>query len=176
MAFISLPELQDVDTWTRRVLIAGKAATGVISDTARIMSVRPDIMKITNDMARALLVEDTELDHKTKEWIAIFVSLKNGCAACVDEHMRIAKLLGIPEEEIEKVVAGAKTADFPEKERMLLNFCLKITKESYRVVREDLDALRDAGYSDSQLLETSAIVGYFNYINTITNSMGSGRR
>jgi hypothetical protein len=30
-------------------------------------------------------------------------------------------------------------------------------------------------YSDSQLLEAVAIVGYFNYINTIVNCMGSGK-
>ncbi len=175
MAFISLPEIKDVDDYTRRVFVASKAITGEISDTARILAVRTDIMKMTNVMVSTLLVEETELDHRTKEWIAIFVSLKNGCAVCVDEHKRIAKLLGITEEQIQKAVAEIKTADFPEKLKMLIQFCITITKDSYKVVREDLDVLRDAGYTDSQLLEASAIVGYFNYINTITNSMGAGR-
>jgi uncharacterized peroxidase-related enzyme len=176
MAFIALPDIKDVDDYTRRVFVASKAITGEISDTARILATRQDIMKMTNVMIRTLLVEETELDHPTKEWIAIFVSLKNGCAVCVDEHKRIAKLLGITEEQIDKALADAKTADFPEKRRMLLNFCLKITRDSYKVGREDLDALRDVGYTDSQLLEAAAIVGYFNYINTIANSMGSGRQ
>lgn len=176
MAYISLPDIRDVDDYTRRVFIASKAITGEISETARIMAVRPDIMKTTNAMIKTLLVEDTELERPTKEWIAIFVSLKNGCAVCVDEHKRIAKLIGITEEEIERVVSDARTADFPEKERALLNFCLKIARDSYKVQREDLDALRDVGYTDSQLLEAAAIVGYFNYINTITNAMGAGRQ
>ena len=52
---------------------------------------------------------------------------------------------------------------------------MKSAKNSYKVVREDLDFLREVGYSNSQILEAVAIVGYFNYINTITNTMGSGK-
>ena len=175
MAFISLPDMKDVDDYTRRVFIANKAITGEISDTARILAIRQDIMKMTNVMIKTLLTSETELDYKTKEWIAILVSLKNGCEICVDEHKRIAKMFGITEEAIDKTVANLRSADFPENQRMLIQFCIKIAKDSYKVVHEELDALREAGYADSQLLEAAAIVGYFNYINTITNAMGAGR-
>jgi uncharacterized peroxidase-related enzyme len=175
MAFISLPDINAVDDYTRRVFIASKAITGEIGDTARILAIRQDIMKMTNVMIKTLLTSETELDYKTKEWIAILVSLKNGCEICVDEHKRIAKMLDITEEEINNAVANLRSADFPEKQRMLIQFCVKIAKDSYKVVREELDALRDVGYVDSQLLEAAAIVGYFNYINTITNAMGAGR-
>jgi len=136
MAFISLPDIKDVDNYTRRVFLASRAITGEIGDTVRILAIRQDIMKMTNNIIQTLLTAETELDHKTKEWIAIFVSLKNGCSICVDEHKRIAKMLGITEEEIEKTVAGLNTVNFPENKRMLIQFCIKITKElidAYRI-------------------------------------------
>jgi len=42
-------------------------------------------------------------------------------------------------------------------------------------MKKDFDMLRSAGYSDSQILEAVAIVGYFNYINTVVNAMGAGK-
>jgi alkylhydroperoxidase family enzyme len=42
-------------------------------------------------------------------------------------------------------------------------------------MRDDLETVRAAGYTDSQILEAVAIVGYFNYINTISNSLGAGK-
>jgi hypothetical protein len=57
-----------------------------------------------------------------------------------------------------------------------MEFCVKSAgKENYKITQKDIDALRDAGYSDSQILEATAIVAYFNYINTISNSLGAGK-
>jgi len=42
-------------------------------------------------------------------------------------------------------------------------------------MQKDIDEVRAAGYSDFQILEAVAIVGYFNYINTISNSLGAGK-
>jgi len=66
--------------------------------------------------------------------------------------------------------------DLPDNERTLMAFCLKASgKESYRVGPSDITAVKAAGYSDAQILEAVAVVGYFNYINTISNALGAGK-
>ena len=37
-----------------------------------------------------------------------------------------------------------------------------------------IDALKDMGYSDVQIVEAVAITGYFNYINTLSNVFALG--
>ena len=162
MAFIELPDMEGVDESIKKQFDKAKATTGEVGETVRILAIRPDILEMTNKMVKTLLISQTELDQQTKEWLAILISVENGCAMCVGEHTRIAKMLGINEEEIESVLNSIENADLPEKQKKLLQFCMKSAKNSYKVVQKDLESLKEVGYSDSQILEAVAIVGYFN--------------
>lgn len=175
MAYIALPEIDGVDESIKKHFEAIKQVTGEVGETVRILALRPDILDATNTIVRTLLLSQTELDYETKEIIAILVSLENGCSMCVGEHERLAGVLGIPEEKINEAKQGLESLDSPEEKKSLLRFCVKSAKESHKTTQADIDALKEMGYSDSQLLEAVAIVGYFNYINTIVNSMGSGK-
>ncbi len=172
MAFIELPDMETVDEPIKKQFEKVKEFTGEVGEMVRILAIRPDILDMTNHMVKTLLFSQSDLDINTKEYIAIVVSLENGCTMCVGEHERIAKLLGIPEELIDRIKEGFEDADLQEGQKQLLRFCIKAAKQSYKVTPEEVEALRKAGYTDSQLLEAVTLVGYFNYINTISNAMG----
>ncbi len=174
MAYIKLPNVDEVDENTKKEFERYKAHTGTLSDLIRILATRSDIMDMTNYMIKTLLISPTELDKRVKEYIAIVVSLENGCSVCVGEHERIAKMLGMSTEEIDQLKEGFEKASLDDSIIRLLQFCVKCSKESYKVVQRDFDELRKAGYSDSQLLETVAMVGYYNFVNTVSNAMGAG--
>ena len=40
---------------------------------------------------------------------------------------------------------------------------------------EDIDALKEMGWSDVQIIEAIAITSYFNYINTLSDVFGLGQ-
>ncbi len=176
MAYIKIPEFDEMDDSVRKQLEAAQKKMGQVSEIARILALRPDIYEVTTSLFRTLMINRTELDHTTKERIAILVSKANSCHMCVGEHQRIARMLGMSEQQVNQVLAGIEHMDIDENEKILLEFCLKCAgKENYKIIQKDIDTLRHAGYSDSQILEVVAIVGYFNYINTISNSLGAGK-
>ena len=176
MAYIDLPDMSEVNESVRVQLEAVEKKNGQVGEIARILSLRPDIYNVTTMMLKTLLVSRTELSTTAKESIAILVSKLNSCEMCVGEHQRIARMLGMTEKQIDEVLAGIEHMDIPDNERALMEFCVKSAgKENYKITQKDIDTLRDAGYSDSQILEATAIVGYFNYINTISNSLGAGK-
>ncbi len=62
-----------------------------------------------------------------------------------------------------------------EKEKALLNFCIRAAqKDNYKIMKENIDTLKEMGWSDVQIIEAVAITGYFNYINTLSNVFGLG--
>jgi AhpD family alkylhydroperoxidase len=61
-----------------------------------------------------LLINETELAHNIKESIAILVSLENGCSICVGGHQRIAKILGVDEEQMREALNGVESMNIPE--------------------------------------------------------------
>ncbi|RLB82231.1 MAG: carboxymuconolactone decarboxylase family protein, partial [Deltaproteobacteria bacterium] len=173
---IRVPEMNEIDQGIREQLEAVKQKTGEVGEIAKMLALRPDIYNATTAIFVTLMVRKTELDPHTKERIAILVSKENGCDMCVGEHERIARMLGMPQEQIDETLAGVDKMNIADKERVLLQFCIKSAgKENYKIVQGDIDKLRAAGYSDSQILEAVAIVGYFNYINTISNALGAGK-
>ena len=107
--------------------------------------------------------------------IALLISKENGCKMCVDVHKSIAKMLGLSEEKIQEILLGVDSMNNSNKDKALLSFSIKASgKDNYKILKEEIDALKEMGWSDVQIIEAVAITGYFNYINTLSNVFGLG--
>jgi len=85
-------------------------------------------------------------------------------------------MLGMSESQVEEVLDGVDSIQCEESEKALLKFCIRASqKDSYKMMQEDIDAIKAVGYSEAQILEAVAITGYFNYINTLSNVFGLGK-
>ena len=47
-------------------------------------------------------------------------------------------------------------------------------KDNYKILKEEIDSLKEMGWNDIQIVEAVAVTGYFNYINTLSNVFGLG--
>ncbi len=173
MAHITLPEFSDmppkIQEQVKPILDKGRPLT----ETSRLLALSENVYFATNNMANSYMLNETELSLFTKERIAMLVSMENNCRSCVNAHKAFSKRRGMSEEQIEQVMSGVDNIDCEEGERLLLKFCLSASrKDCYKIQKSDIDAVRNAGYTDIQILEAVAITSYFNYINTITNVFG----
>ena len=65
-----------------------------------------------------------------------------------------------------------RSARLDEKTRALLEWTERLTRDPSRMRREDVDALRAAGWMDREILDATQIVAYFNYINRLADGLG----
>jgi uncharacterized peroxidase-related enzyme len=173
MAHIRLPDFDDITPEIQKYVKPMLNKKKTLSETTRLLALREDIFLATNNMVKSYMFMRTELPFSTKERIAILVSMENSCKVCADIHKSISKRLGMSEEQIEQVMGGIDEIECEESEKLLLKFCLRASgKDSYKILKSDIDMVKNAGYSDTQILEAVAITGYFNYINTISNVFG----
>jgi uncharacterized peroxidase-related enzyme len=54
----------------------------------------------------------------------------------------------------------------------MLDFALKVTERSHECTREDVQALRDTGWSDEDVLDIAEVAAMFNFTNRLANSLG----
>ena len=175
MAHIKLPEFEDMTPSIQDRARPILEKTGKLGEIFKLMAMDEKVYFATDMMIQKYLLDETTLSYDTKEAIALLVSKENGCKMCVDVHKGIEKMLGLSDEKIEKILQGVDDMNIDAKEKALLNFCLRAAqKDSYKILKEDIDSIRDLGYSDVQILEAVAITGYFNYINTLSNVFGLG--
>jgi uncharacterized peroxidase-related enzyme len=63
--------------------------------------------------------------------------------------------------------AGMTAAD-----RQMLDFAVKLTRDSRSATREDIEALRAAGFSDAAIHDIVQITGFFAYYNRLADGLG----
>lgn len=176
MAHIELPEFDEMSPEIQKRARPILEQTGQLGEIFKLLALDEKIYFATDGMVQKYLLEETSLSYDIKESIALLISLENGCKMCVDVHKSIAKMLGMSEARIDEVLQGVEAIDAPDHEKALLNFCIKASKkDNYKILKEEIDALKEMGYSEVQILEAVAITGYFNYINTLSNVFGLGQ-
>lgn len=175
MAHIELPEFEQMSPAIQDKARPILEKTGKLGEIFKLLAVDEKIYFATDGMIQKFLLDETSLSYDIKESIALLISKENGCKMCVDVHKSIAKMLGMSEERIDEVLKGVDAINTDAKEKALLNFCIKASKkDNYKILKEEIDELKELGYSDVQIIEAVAITGYFNYINTLSNVFGLG--
>lgn len=149
--------------------------TGNLGEIFQLLAISDDVFFATDNMASKYLLKETLLPYSTKQRIAILVSLDNGCKMCVGVHKQLARVLGMSESQIEEISSGIDSLSCGDEEKALLHFCIRASKkDNYKILKEDIDRIKELGYSEKEIFEAVSVVGYFNYINTLSNTFGLG--
>jgi len=176
MAHIKLPAFEEMSPAIQEKAKPILEKTGALGDIFKLLAIDENVYFATDAMIQRYLLDETSLSYEIKESIALLISIENGCKMCVDVHKSIAKMLGLSDERIEEVLKGVDSINTSDEEKALLNFCIRASKkDNYKVLKEEIDLLKEMGYSDVQIIEAVAITGYFNYINTLSNVFALGQ-
>ena len=175
MAHINLPEFEEMSPAIQDKARPILEKTGQLGEIFKLLAIDEKIYFATDVMIQKYLLDETSLSYEIKEAIALLISIENGCKMCVDVHKSIAKMLGLSDERIAEILQGVDAISTSDEEKALLRFCIKASKkENYKILQEEIQALKAMGFSDVQVVEAVAITGYFNYINTLSNVFGLG--
>ena len=68
-----------------------------------------------------------------------------------------------------------RTAKLDDRDRAMLTYVEKLTKNSPSIWRDDMDTLHNVGFDDTGILQITLIASFFNYINRIADALGVGR-
>jgi uncharacterized peroxidase-related enzyme len=176
MAYIDLPEFEEMSPEIQEKARPILEKTGQLGEIFKLLALDEKVYMATDKMVQSFLLDETYLSYEIKEAIALLISKENSCKMCVDVHKNIAKMLGLSEERIGQILEGIDSIGTDEQEKALLRFCVRASqKDSYKMQREDIEALKALGWHDKEILEAVAITGYFNYINTLSNVFGLGQ-
>lgn len=107
------------------------------------------------------------LDVKTRDGIGLAVSEVNGCNYCLGVHSFTAEHLAkLPADEI--ILARKGHANDPKRDAAL-QFARKVIETRGQVSDADLKAVRDAGYTEANVIEIVALVAMYSLTNFFNN-------
>jgi uncharacterized peroxidase-related enzyme len=121
-------------------------------------------------MYNDLMLGESGLSKLEREMIAVAVSSQNRCYYCLTAHGAAVRqysgdpLLG------EQIVMNYRVARISKRQRAMLDFAVKLTSSPWSVEETDRERLRRAGFSDRDIWDISAIVGFFNMSNRVASA------
>ena len=143
-----------------------------VPNVLRTMALRPTHLVRWRAYFDELMTGESGLTKAQREMIAVVVSAQNRCHYCLISHTAaLRKLTGDPP-LVDQLASNYRYADIEPNERAMLDYAVKLTVESHTCTREDVDRLRDAGWSDEDILDIAQVAGMFNLTNRLASGLG----
>jgi uncharacterized peroxidase-related enzyme len=76
------------------------------------------------------------------------------------------------DELVERIEADWRTAGLSEKRVTMLDYAVRLTRTPEAMEESDIKALRQVGFSDTDILHIVEVVGYYAYANRIADGLG----
>jgi len=73
---------------------------------------------------------------------------------------------------LERIDADWSTAGLDDRRNAMLAYAQKLTIEPTRMTEDDVEKLRDVGFSDRDILDICEVTAYYAYVNRIADGLG----
>jgi AhpD family alkylhydroperoxidase len=113
------------------------------------------------------IVKESGLPHRLIHLIKLRASILNGCAYCVDMHVKESRKDGLPEQWINLVSVWREAAVYSEKERAVLAWTDAVTLIAQTGIPDaDYETIR-AHFSEEEITKITVAIGTINLWNRI---------
>ena len=118
-----------------------------------------------------LMLSESGLSKLEREMIAVTVSSINKCFYCLVAHGAAVRELSKNPILGEMIVMNYKMAPLDDRQKTMLEFTEKITKNSSDINEDDRQKLRYVGFSDRDIWDIANVAGFFNMTNRVASAV-----
>ena len=155
------PSVEQSPAASQPFLQAVKEQLGVVPNLFRLLGTSPQALQGFLELSGAL--SKGQLSAATRGRIALAVAEGNGCDYCLSAHSYLGKnLLKLSDEEM---TANRDGGSGDPKAAAAVHFAVNVVRTRGHVTDGDLKLVKEAGYSDAEIIEIVLHVA----LNTLTN-------
>lgn len=136
---------------------------GIVPNFLKVFANSPEALKAFLGLHG--IANGGSLDPLTRERIALALAQQNECQYCLSAHTAIGRKVGLNGAEIDANRAGTSQ---DAKAAAAVKFARALVTHTGNVTNAELDEVRNAGYSDAEIVEIITHVG----MNLLTNLLG----
>ena len=167
MARINLVTAESANPEQKALFDAIHAQLGMVPNFLKAFANSPAALKAFLGLHG--IAGNGSLDAQTRERIALALAQQNGCEYCLSAHTAIGRKAGLDNAEI---AANRSGSSRDEKAAAAVRFARSLVAHMGEVTTEELLEMRNAGYSESDIVEVITHVG----MNILTNLLGKAGR
>ena len=172
MTLVRALDEDELDPALREKVEFFKGPLGVIPSSVRTMAHRPPIAEAFTALNVAVMADTGSVTPEFKRLIGYASSFASGCMYCQAHMILASERFGASEERLEGVFDFERSNAFTGPEKAALAYARAATAVPNAVTPEVMDRLR-AHWDDGAIVEITAVVALFGFLNRWNDSMGS---
>ena len=168
MSRLTIPDRDQVPEESKPILDGVHRQLGVVPNMFRLIASSPAALKAYTAGGAALA---KALDLKTRERIALAVAQVNRCDYCLSAHAYLG--LNLAKISPDEIALNRNGRSSDAKADAAVQFAVKVVRDRGHVEAGDIQAVRDAGYSDAQVVEIVAVIAenvFTNFLNVVAQT------
>ena len=172
MALVRALEEEELDPALREKVQFFKGPLGVIPSSVRTMAYRPHIAEAFTALNVAVMKDTGSVTPEFKRLVGYASSFASGCMYCQAHMILASERFGASEERLNGVFDFEGSDAFTVAEKAALAYARAATEVPNGVTPEVMDRLR-AHWDEGAIVEITAVVALFGFLNRWNDSMGS---
>lgn len=133
---------------------------------------QPEILRQRSAAFNAIMYAPGGMPRAERELSTTVVSRINGCVYCASVHAQRFEQLAKRNDVIREVFDEPRTAGTTEREKAISRFSIALTEKPGDVRPEQLQALRDVGLTDAEILDLIHSIAIFAWANRLMLNLG----
>ena len=166
-----IPDLDSLPEDVRSRIVAVHDKAGFIPNVFLAWAYRPEEFRAFFAYHDALLEKEGGLTKAEREMIVVATSSLNHCHYCVIAHGAILRIRAKHPLIADQVAINYLNADLTARQRAMLDFAMKVARESHTVNEEDFARLKSHGLTDDEIWDIGSITALFALSNRVANLM-----
>ena len=156
-----VPELADLPEDIRERISTVAEKSGFVPNVFSVLAHRPDEFRAFFAYHDALMEKDSGLSKGEREMIVVVTSAMNNCLYCVIAHGAIVRIREKNPRLADQLATDYTRADISERQMAMLDFATLVADQAAQVTDEDVDELREQGFSMEDIWDIGAITAFF---------------
>ena len=164
-----VPDINDLPEDLKSFIVAMNDKTGFVPNVFLALAHRPDELRAFMAYHDAVMEREGGLSKADREMIVVATSGDNNCQYCVVAHGAILRIRAKNPMIADQVAINYRKADITDRETAMLDFALKVSRDSRSINEDDRQRLRSHGFSDDDIWDIAAITAFFGMSNRLAN-------
>ena len=167
-----VPRLEDLPADIRDRVLAVQEKSGFIPNVFVVLAHHPEEFRAFFAFHDALMEKESGLTKAEREMIVVATSNANQCQYCVVAHGAILRIRAKNPLLADQVAVNYRKADLTPRQKAMLDFAMKVSRDAGGVGDADFAALRAHGFSDEDAWDIGAVAAFFALSNRMANLTG----
>ncbi len=156
-----VPALDELPEDIRQRIDTVSEKSGFVPNVFRVLAHRPDEFRAFFAYHDALMEKPSGLSKGEREMIVVVTSAMSSCLYCVIAHGAIVRIREKNLRLADQLATDYKRADITERQLAMLDFACLVSDQAAEVSDDDLDVMREHGFSTEDIWDIGAIAAFF---------------